>query len=1335
VKHLKKCYLFFIFLAVLIFTAKLSAQEGGTPEQEFPIGTFVYSNNAAVYDTFNLSGMNYMVSEFNDFNLGSPTKLIGFKNVPDSSLNLLNWVFYYSSGYYTRWEAERNSPNNLETGLKHNTLFGQFDFYQGDSCWSSIQDIGHKVDSLIWGPNYKQDKTHKWWGQDTVLYRAKYRLAFTGGGSLNPDTVICTLKVIYKWKVKIGTQLFDDQYELGQKIIKKSDFPDTNFRENLFVDYDYRSPVVGFRTSNGTVPDGIGIPADTIYIDDAPETGIEFRIEYEGIGKLYVDYIEVYDQLIWEDYIIDPNFVRNRIRDYCNHFTNWDKESWFAYEEPNTLDNYTPFRIVDSIIQYNSEINVNNKRPLSTIINPHWSGMVNGDMHLKKFMDMAKPNKLIIDWFPFWVDEISETGIKWLQEMFQDAHEAQSGFWYVPQAFGEKAGGPTGLDCWVRKPSPNELNASIMLALAHGSKGILPWMFSSSLSSIEEVNCYNQLVYFDAIVDSQGNPSELFHYLKNSLVPRLKGKLGKKLLQLQYTGENIIIKEPLSPTIIHPYLSIVPLDQFYYWNIGFLEKQNHPDDNYFLITDLRTSIATGPHSAELTITNASDHSVRFTDIEGGVDTTIGGNSSLNYLINMIVGDGKLFQVASVIKYGGRLIYNESTSNGITLYDDMIIENGAVLSINGTYNASGNIIIKNGSIVYAQNSKINFLSGKKLIIEGNAVVQGTSSNKLVLDFMSISNNSGIEINGSASLAITNCIVKNAAIGINSLFNANRLTAHYIDFEDCGNNSIIIEGKLPDDGPLTPPPSEIYNCSITGSVYGISVSNLSEIVIKDNTITNTDLGIFLSNVTNPFILRNSLTSTKRSMPGITLLSSNGIINSNHIDGHSNGIYTGNSYADIGANEIYDNQLHGIYIGSGSFPNMSQEPYNDPPHIYPVSGYNQIYNNGGWTGTSLEDDDGSEIYLNFSDVLLTSGCNVIMDGRIPDSAPLVNTQLLMNGIGSDPFEVYADGNCWGEHQLYPLEDRFGNLTVYYDPIVVFPCDLEGGSDDGLFITTLNGEVIDTFYAVPQTTAQLSSTDLIYSAADGKFISADYNAAEILYNQIISGSDPLKTKLHAYKRLYEIGKIKSKPSVYFENLYSTFSSISQSSEDQLMKKIFKQLGSLSLIGKTEYISAIEEFDNVIQQNPNTEEAVYAEIDAITTALFVEEDSTTLNKSAAGKYTKSIAGGYFNSLDKILRTNFSSNQKPEQIILPKEYLLYQNYPNPFNPVTIIRYDIPDNSVVEVSIYDVLGRHIKTLVRNEVKQPGTYEVRFDASGLSSGIYFYRLTANTFVSTKKMMVIK
>ena len=85
-------------------------------------------------------------------------------------------------------------------------------------------------------------------------------------------------------------------------------------------------------------------------------------------------------------------------------------------------------------------------------------------------------------------------------------------------------------------------------------------------------------------------------------------------------------------------------------------------------------------------------------------------------------------------------------------------------------------------------------------------------------------------------------------------------------------------------------------------------------------------------------------------------------------------------------------------------------------------------------------------------------------------------------------------------------------------------------------------------------------------------------------------------------------------------------------------------------------------------------------------------------------------------------------------YDLYQNYPNPFNPNTTIRYQLPEPGLVTIKIYDLLGAEVTTLV-NEEKTPGTYEVSYSASSLSSGVYIFKIQAGAFVNSKKMLLIK
>jgi len=88
----------------------------------------------------------------------------------------------------------------------------------------------------------------------------------------------------------------------------------------------------------------------------------------------------------------------------------------------------------------------------------------------------------------------------------------------------------------------------------------------------------------------------------------------------------------------------------------------------------------------------------------------------------------------------------------------------------------------------------------------------------------------------------------------------------------------------------------------------------------------------------------------------------------------------------------------------------------------------------------------------------------------------------------------------------------------------------------------------------------------------------------------------------------------------------------------------------------------------------------------------------------------------------------------PMVYSLGQNYPNPFNPATRISYALPVKSVVKLEVFDATGQSKKVLVIGE-REAGWHFIDFDASGLTSGVYLYRITAGTFTETKKMLILK
>ncbi len=128
--------------------------------------------------------------------------------------------------------------------------------------------------------------------------------------------------------------------------------------------------------------------------------------------------------------------------------------------------------------------------------------------------------------------------------------------------------------------------------------------------------------------------------------------------------------------------------------------------------------------------------------------------------------------------------------------------------------------------------------------------------------------------------------------------------------------------------------------------------------------------------------------------------------------------------------------------------------------------------------------------------------------------------------------------------------------------------------------------------------------------------------------------------------------------------------------------------------------------------------------------------QQGVGMTRNSISDSYFFSWGQwaTLLSSTVTSVHSQRIFLSDAFRLDQNYPNPSNPSTEIRYLVPVRSFVTLSIYDVLGRTVATLV-NEEKPAGEYTIRWNAEGMPSGVYFYRMQARAFTATKKLLIIR
>lgn len=915
-----------IIILLLLFNVITIAQD--SPPEEFPVGAYFNKQTRTVqeyYDKFDSTGMDWIVQYAGNNTQGFVEP---YSVMADNADAATDFIMYYSTSWYSKWEAEENQQDNNKVGVKHTD--GQIAEWEGDSCWSSI-GIPTATNKIVFGPHYHQEKYYKRWWYETVeerytrlKYIPRFRMALAVNDQVGQEEAVCNLYVVvrHSWvENNQGGPNVDDTLK-GPITLYVSDFPpDSSFKDFYLVEgtNSYQYPTE-FRDSpydnKRVLPENLNGYWRDIYGNQ----GVQFCIDWlrnDNKCTLYIDYVEVYDLEGWSGYLENDSIVINNIQTYAQNFSDWSNlKYWMGHGEPFSLDAYTPIKTVDAIVKSA----FTGAPPLMTVIYPYWETKINEDIQLERYYNTVQPEKLMIDFYPFLAGYTSARyeDWYWFQKQLQISSTLQPGFYYWAQAFGYHQG-----NNWLvwRQPNANELKAQTMFALAHGVKGIIYMAFDAYPMWEPGYGSY----IHEGIIDTNKNPTDLFFVLKDNIVPRLKGTLGNTLLNLDYTGGFVQIVQPPPPPpdddipSFLDYLALSSDDPFYHFHAGLLKRKNMVDDKYFLLVNLNTEYN---RFVTFTVTNnfgVNNLRIKYVEDPSILDLTI--QDEYSYELPMPPGEGYLFEVAPVVKYGGKLIYDETISNPTTLHDEMTIKNGKTLTVNSTYNVYADIRIKEGGrIVTTGNGKINFYQGHKLIVEGNAILNGTVSNKLKLDFTNPVNSNGIIIKPGGSLTISYCEIKNAVKGITSELNLYNLNILNVDFIDCDSVAVYIVGRnrLLEELTLTPPPPQIKNCNITNSDFGILVSNLSQIVIQQNTLTGTDLAISLSNVTTPSIINNTLTGTSE-MPGIFLESCNGVVRGNSIIGFSNGLTLGHSSPDIGGNTIEHNWNRGIYVGVGSVPNL--------------------------------------------------------------------------------------------------------------------------------------------------------------------------------------------------------------------------------------------------------------------------------------------------------------------------------------------------------------------------------------------------------------------------------
>ncbi len=591
------------------------------------------------------------------------------------------------------------------------------------------------------------------------------------------------------------------------------------------------------------------------------------------------------------------------------------------------------------------------------------------------------------------------------------------------------------------------------------------------------------------------------------------------------------------------------------------------------------------------------------------------------------------------------------------------------------------VTNNATLTLADNSRIYLLEGAELIIENGAnIVIGDN----VLFSTPESQTSGIlRINGSDPVVCNDLQFYNCDLYTNNTeleILGGNFTNSYIEHL---NETLILDDIDFDQ-------SHIFaeKRLIPSLQFYVDIQNCS--------IQNSDTyGVWIS-LYPSFTVRNNNISNNDGAALHLYSNTDGCIENNDFNFNGVGININNTETEIITyNEIIENGGYGIVAVNNS--NWSLVGVNDSPC--------QIIANNN--------DDDAEIYFTNTSLPDDVTYNKIYDSDF-------NSEFI-HCYGIPLTVIDVEDNFWGAaiggNSRIPASD---NLTPFasYDFTPVWNPGVPRGGEEG-------------------------DAELLYLSGKDLEVDEYYVAAEQTYKDVISLYPASNYSKMAAKQLMSITEKTNQDYFTLKNYYDTEPNMTY---DEEMIKVSSFLSNQCNIKITEFPTAIDWFEDVISDPPSQIDSVLAVIDLGHTYLLMEENGDRSNY--VGKFPNLKPDSweeYEENTIQLLNDLFGEPEiKPDEEpfidIIPASVILHRNYPNPFNPTTLISFSIHEESNVELTIFNIKGQKVKTLINSNLDQ-GTHSVVWNGEDelnvpVSTGIYFYKLNVNGKTEgTKKMLLLK
>ncbi len=480
------------------------------------------------------------------------------------------------------------------------------------------------------------------------------------------------------------------------------------------------------------------------------------------------------------------------------------------------------------------------------------------------------------------------------------------------------------------------------------------------------------------------------------------------------------------------------------------------------------------------------------------------------------------------------------------------------------------------------------------------------------------------------------------------------------------------------------SDVYvaNCTIQNNSTGVYCYASSDSIFNNVIQNNSGYGIYASNVTTKAYYRGNTFNNN----GYTM-------------------YCNNAVPSYSFNRATD--LYGCIVATSS---NEVNIWTEPTEGYQMRGYNVINCNGE---PNVAAENYSVIYMGYD---LDGGYNTLCETNYPYLDATNHSTIL------------ADNNYWGGGPNY-LKD--GTSTV----LVANPLssDPNNAGCDAYDIAT--GSRLANSSQLPDT----SQTANEFSQAVAAGESGNVTSAKSMLETIINGN--YDNKYSPLALLFYDGFVNHTDSSQYKNIVSLLNNVAGRPAGDSLRPFAIRLLAREVALSKDFVSASKYNSYIVQNYPDSIHEPAALYDLVEYNMVVAHDT-----SEAEFYLSRLTTAYPNenitSVAKMLfgqKIGLSKSQKQNQPIAVEKstgsgFYLEQAYPNPFNPTTTLTYNLPANGHVTLKVYDILGREVATLI-DGYQDVGIHSASFDGSSLSSGIYFYRITAPGVNQVKKMILIK